>query len=82
MPESETVLVFRILGVLAKCRDLDHGLAVEAIAGEAHLGRAQTEYFMRVLERAGAIRADGHSTVEPGYRLTRYGSERLGHAVG
>jgi DNA-binding IclR family transcriptional regulator len=78
MPESETVLVFRILGILFKARDRDQALVLDEIAGEAHLGRQQTERFMRVLEQAGAIRAEGAPAIASRYRLTTYGRERLG----
>jgi hypothetical protein len=82
MPESETVVVFKILGILSKACAVDHALVLDEIAGEAHLERRQTEHFVRVLEQAGAIRADSAAAIAPGYRLTRYGRERLGHAAG
>jgi DNA-binding IclR family transcriptional regulator len=77
MPESETQVVFRILGVLAKARDLGHTLPVEKIADAAHLGRPNAEHYMTVLQHAGAVRAEAAATPTPEYRLTRYGLERL-----
>ena len=77
MPESETLVVFRILGVLAKARDLDHALALEEIADAAHLGRQHAERYMTVLERAGAVRAEATTAHPPGYSLTGYGLQRL-----
>jgi DNA-binding IclR family transcriptional regulator len=77
MPESETLVVFRILGVLAKARDLDHALVIEEIADAAHLGRRHAESYMTVLEQAGAVRPEANPTHPPGYCLTRYGLERL-----
>jgi DNA-binding IclR family transcriptional regulator len=77
MPESETLVVFRILGVLAKARDLGHALPVEEIADAAHLGRPQAEHFMSLLEHAGAVRAEVTPSRHPEYNLTRYGLQRL-----
>jgi DNA-binding IclR family transcriptional regulator len=77
MPESETLVVFRILGVLAKARDLGHALPVNAIADAAHLGRPNAERYMNMLEHARAVRAKVTPTQPPEYSLTRYGLERL-----
>jgi DNA-binding IclR family transcriptional regulator len=77
MPESETVVVFRILSVLAQARVLDHALALDEIADAAHLGRPNTERYMMVLELAGAVRAETTSNHLPRYSVTRYGLERL-----
>ena len=77
MPESETLVVFRILGVLAKARDLDHALVLDEIADAAHLGRRHAESYMTVLEQAGAVRPEASPSRPPGYCLTRYGLERL-----
>jgi DNA-binding IclR family transcriptional regulator len=77
MPESETLVVFRILAVLAKARDLGHALPVEKIADAAHLGRPNAERYMNVLEHAGAVRAEVTPTQSPEYSLTRYGLGRL-----
>jgi DNA-binding IclR family transcriptional regulator len=82
MPESETLVVFRILGVLAKARNLDHALVLEEIADAAHLGRQHAERYMTVLERAGAVRAEATTAHPPGYSLTGYGLERLVGASG
>jgi hypothetical protein len=77
MPESETLVVFRILGVLAKARDLGQALPVEKIADAAHLGKPNAEHYMHVLEHAGAVRAKVTPTQPPEYSLTRYGLGRL-----
>jgi DNA-binding IclR family transcriptional regulator len=77
MPESETLVVFRILGVLAKARALGHALPVEEIADAAHLGRPNAERYMNILEHAGAVRAAVTPVQAPEYSLTRYGLERL-----
>ncbi len=77
MPESETTVVFRILGVLSQARDLEHPLALDEIADAAHLGRRTSERYMTVLERAGAVRTETTPSGPPGYSLTRYGLERL-----
>ncbi len=80
MPESETLVIFRILGVLAKARDLGHALPVEQIADAAHLGRPNAEHYMNVLQHAGAVRAEAAATQPAEYSLTRYGLQRLGKA--
>ena len=77
MPESETTVVFRILGVLAQARDLDHALVLDEIADAAHLVTRHAERYMTVLERAGAVRAEPTPARIRGYTLTRYGLERL-----
>ncbi len=80
MPESETLVVFRILGVLANASDPQHALALEEIADAAHLGRRNAEHYMTMLEQAGAVRAEVTPAHPPGYCLTRYGLERLSPA--
>jgi hypothetical protein len=75
--ESETLVVFRILGVLAKARDLGHALPVEEIADAAHLGRPQTERYISLLEHARAIRAEATASQTREYNLTSYGLQRL-----
>jgi DNA-binding IclR family transcriptional regulator len=77
MPEIETIVVFRILGVLAQARHLDHALVLDEIADAAQLARANAERYMTVLEKAGAVRAEGIPAVHPGYSLTNYGFQRL-----
>jgi DNA-binding IclR family transcriptional regulator len=77
MPECETVEVFRILGVLAKARDLNHALVLDEIADAAHLGRLHAERYIAVLEQAGAVRAEATPARPPGYSLTKYGLERF-----
>jgi len=77
MPESETLIVFRILGVLAKARDLGHALPVDEIADAAHLGRPNAERYMNMLEHARTVRVEVPPTQPPEYSLTRYGLGRL-----
>lgn len=77
MPESETSVVFRVLGVLAKAQDSEHSLALDEIANAAHLDRPHAQQLMAVLELAGAVRAEPLPTRLSGYYLTRYGRERL-----
>jgi len=77
MPESETLVVFRILDVLAKARDFGRALPVEKIAGAAHLDRSSAERCMNLLKYARAVRAEVTPTRPPEYSLTRYGLERL-----
>jgi DNA-binding IclR family transcriptional regulator len=77
MPESETTVVFRILGILASARDLDHALVLDEIADAAHLGKSHAARYITVLEQAGAVRAEATSARPPGYSLTKYGLGRL-----
>jgi len=77
MPETETTVLFRILGVLAQARDLDHAMALDEIADAAHLVTRNAEGYMTVLERAGTVRAEATPACLRGYTLTRYGLERL-----
>jgi DNA-binding IclR family transcriptional regulator len=77
MPESETLVVFRILGILAKARDLEQPLALDEIADAAHVGRGNAERYLAVLEQAGAVRTASAPTQHAGYSLTRYGLQRL-----
>ncbi len=76
MPESGTVIVFKILGVLANARHGGHALVLEEIAAALSLGKPRLEQYLAVLQRAGAVRAEaGH--LAGSYSLTRYGLERL-----
>ena len=75
MPESETSVVFRILGVLAEARGVDHPLVLDEIVSATHLNKHNVERYMDVLQRAGAVRAE--TTPSLGYSLTRYGLARL-----
>ena len=77
MSESETTVVFRILEILARARDLDHALVLDEIAEAAHLGKRHAERYITVLEQAGAVRAEATPARPPGYSLTRYGLGRL-----
>jgi predicted ArsR family transcriptional regulator len=80
VPESETLVVFKILCVLAKARDLDHTLVADEIANELRIGKPRVEHFMIVLQQAGAVRAEAEPSHPPTYSLTRYGLERLAQA--
>jgi DNA-binding IclR family transcriptional regulator len=80
MAESETLVVFRILGVLAKARDLGHALPIQEIAEAAHLGRPNADRYMHLLEHARAVRAKVTPTQTTEYSLTRYGLQRLAAA--
>jgi hypothetical protein len=77
MPECETLVVFRILGVLAKACNLGQALPVARIADAAHLGRPNAERYINMLEHARAVRAEVTALQPPAYSLTRYGLERL-----
>jgi DNA-binding IclR family transcriptional regulator len=77
VPESDTVVVFKILGVLAKARELHHALVVDEIANALCLGKPRVERYMTVLQKAGAVRAEAEPSHPPTYSLTRYGLERL-----
>ncbi len=77
MPESETSVVFRILGVLAEVRNEEHSLVLNEIANAAHLDGPHAQRVMAVLERAGAVRTETLPTQPASYCLTRYGRERL-----
>jgi hypothetical protein len=77
MPETETTVLFRILGVLAQARDLDHAMALDKIADAAHLVTRHAECYMTVLEQAGTVRAEANPARLRGYTFTRYGLERL-----
>ena len=76
MPDSGTVIVFKILGVLAHARHGGHALVLDEIAAALSLGRPRLEQYMAVLQRAGAVRAEA-GQLAAGYSLTRYGLERL-----
>ena len=77
MPDSGTVIVFKILGVLAS---VGHPLVLGEIAKAVSLGKPRVEQYMNVLQRAGAVRADAGSS-DASYTLTRYGMERLSHTA-
>jgi DNA-binding IclR family transcriptional regulator len=77
VPETETAIVFRILGVLAEAHTPDHALPLNEIVDAVHLGERSVERYMVVLQRAGAVRAQ--STQHPtSYALTKYGLARIG----
>jgi DNA-binding IclR family transcriptional regulator len=77
MPESETSVVFRILGVLAAARTPDHALAISEIVDAVHMGERHVERYMAVLQRAGTVRAQA-ARYPTSYTLTDYGLARLG----
>lgn len=79
MPESETSVVFRILGVLAQARG-HHTLAFDEIVRAVHLAERRVEGYMALLVQAGAVRAESKSR-NSSYALTRYGLARLGNYV-
>jgi predicted transcriptional regulator len=77
MQESETLIVFRILGIMSKARDGGRALPVEEIADAAHLGNLHAQRYMKMLDHAGVIRAEGNPARPSAYSLTRYGLTRL-----
>jgi DNA-binding IclR family transcriptional regulator len=77
MPDSGTVIVFKILGVLANARHGGHALFVDEIAAALCLGRPRVEQYLTVLQRAGAVRAEADGAAAASYTLTRYGLERI-----
>jgi DNA-binding IclR family transcriptional regulator len=77
VPESETAVVFRILGVLAEARDVEHALVLDEIVSATHLNKRHVERYMDVLQRAGAVRAEAAPPRSLSYSLTRYGLARL-----
>jgi DNA-binding IscR family transcriptional regulator len=77
MPDSGTVIVFKILGVLANARHGGHALHVDEIADALCLGKPRVEHYMSMLQRAGAVRAEAGQSTTAGYSLTRYGLERI-----
>lgn len=81
MLEIETLIVFRILGVLAQARHLERALVLDEIAQAAHLARPHAERYMTLLEQAGAVRAEGLQPLPSGYSLTNYGLQRLSGSV-
>lgn len=76
MADCETVIVFKILGVLANARNFGHALVIEEIAAALRLGRSRVEQYLTVLQRAGAVRAASDPTHSPSYSLTPYGLAR------
>ena len=81
MPESETLVVFKILEVLAHTHGREDALALDEIADAAHICRRNVERYMTVLQQAGAVRAEAAPTRLAGYSLTRYGLQRLAGAA-
>jgi hypothetical protein len=78
MPDSETSVVYKILGVLAEARGLGHGLPIDEIEDAARIGRSSVEHYLNLLKHAGAVRAEViPSTRRAEYCLTRYGCERF-----
>jgi DNA-binding IclR family transcriptional regulator len=77
VPESETVVVFKILGALAGADGSDHGLGLDEIVDAVHLGKRHVVHYMAVLQLAGAVRVQSaaHPTC---YTLTKYGLARIG----
>jgi DNA-binding IclR family transcriptional regulator len=81
MPDSGTVIVFKILGVLANARSVGHPLVLGEIATALCLGKPRVEQYLNVLQLAGAVRADAGCASDASYSLTRYGLERLSHTA-
>lgn len=81
MPESETVLVFKILAVLARAGTDDHALPLEQIAEAMRMKDLQAQHYLTVLNTVGVVQTEDSSLHSPRYRLTRYGLKRL-EAVG
>jgi DNA-binding IclR family transcriptional regulator len=77
MPDSETLVVFRILGILATARDGGRSLPIEQIAEAARLGRPTAARYMNMLELARAVRTKVSPAQPAQYSLTQYGLERL-----
>jgi DNA-binding IclR family transcriptional regulator len=78
MQESETLIVFRILEVLAKARDRGRAPPVEEIAEAALLDTPQAQRYLDLLKQVGVVRADVTPNRTCTYSLTRYGLGRLG----
>jgi|SRR5580658_3101066 hypothetical protein len=77
MGDSETSVVYKILGVLAAARNLGHGLPIHEIADAARIGRPSVEHYLNLLKHAGAVRAEVNSAQTAEYCLTQYGCDRL-----
>lgn len=78
MPESETLVIFRILGFVARAGVFGRTIPIEQIAEAAHLSRPKAVRYMTLLEHARAVRPNPAPTHSPEYRITAYGLERLG----
>jgi hypothetical protein len=78
MPESETLIIFRILEIVATAGIFGRTVPIEQIAETAHLGRPTAARYLALLEHARAVRVNPAPTASPEYRLTAYGLERLG----
>ena len=81
MPDSGTVIVFKILGVLANARHGGHALLVDEIAAALCLSKPRIEHYLTVLQRAGAVRAEAGDSAAASYSLTRYGLGRLSRSA-
>ena len=77
MPDSGTVIVFKILGVLANARHGGHAVLVHDIAAALSLDKPRVERYLSMLQRAGAVRAETGLAASAGYSLTPYGLTRL-----
>ena len=78
MADCGTVIVFRILGMLAQARTVGHAPVLDEIATTLALGRRRVEQYLAVLQQAGAVRAEAGVAHAASYSLTRYGLERVG----
>lgn len=77
MADCGTVVVFRILGMLAQARTVGHALALEEIASALSLGREPVAQYLAVLQQAGAVRAESRPSHPAAYSLTQYGLDRV-----
>ena len=78
MADCGTVIVFKILDVLAQARTTGHPVMVNEIADALSLSQEPVEQYMAVLQRAGAVRAEAGASLHAGYTLTPYGLGRIG----
>jgi DNA-binding IclR family transcriptional regulator len=77
VPESDTAVVFRILGVLGEAREPKQAPVLEEIADTLHLSKLQVEHYMKVLQQVGVVREEAGSRHSSAYSLTSYGLQRL-----
>jgi DNA-binding IclR family transcriptional regulator len=77
MPESDTLLVFKILAVLARAGAQNHPLALHQIAEAMRMKDQQAQHYLTVLDKVGVVRAEDSSLQSTRYSLTHYGLKRL-----
>ena len=81
MPESDTLLVFKILTVLARESACGRALPLEQISGAMQMRDLQAERYLTMLHQFGVVRAEQSAQHPPSYRLTRYGLQRMAAAT-